>query len=98
MEFLNIGSRREVFWDDYMIDTERTTAFHRVIAYGYIYVDVLDERGNVLSENQSCKIFGNNIDRIVRFADGKDFAAYEGKPIRLRFRMRDAQLFSMIFV
>ncbi len=27
---LEIGNRREVFWDDYIIDKEKTTAFHRV--------------------------------------------------------------------
>lgn len=27
---LNIGNRREVFWDDYLIDTEKTTTHARV--------------------------------------------------------------------
>ena len=31
MEQINIGSRREVFWDDYIIDTEKTTASFRVM-------------------------------------------------------------------
>ena len=31
MTTLNIGSSREVFWDDYLLDTEKTTAFHRVM-------------------------------------------------------------------
>ena len=28
---LNLGTRREMFWDDYLIDSERTSAFHRLI-------------------------------------------------------------------
>ncbi len=28
---INIGKRMEVFWDDHIIDTEKTTAFHRVL-------------------------------------------------------------------
>ncbi len=30
MEIINIGSAREVFWDDYIVDTERTTARKRM--------------------------------------------------------------------
>ena len=36
-------------------------------------------------------------DREIRFADGQDFAAYEGTVIRLRFRMFDARLYSLYF-
>ena len=66
-------------------------------AYGYIIVDVLDADGNKLSDGQSFEVFGNNIDRRVMFEDGSGFAAYAGKPIRLRFRLRDAKLYSMKF-
>ena len=31
MSVLHIGNSREVFWDDYLIDPEQTTAFHRVL-------------------------------------------------------------------
>lgn len=65
-------------------------------AFGYIYVSVLDADGNPLS-GESVEIYGDSTDRAVYFADGSDFSAYAGKPIRLRFRMRDAKLFSMIF-
>lgn len=66
-------------------------------AYGYIYIDILDENGNPLSEKESFEIFGDTIDRTICFADGSDFSAYANKPIRLRFRMRDAKIFSLKF-
>ncbi len=66
-------------------------------AYGYIYVDVLDENGEPISEKQSFEIYGDTLDRTVLFADGTDFSAFAGKPVRLRFRMRDASLFSLKF-
>jgi hypothetical protein len=66
-------------------------------AYGYIYVDVLDEDGNELSMKSSFEIYGNTIDRKIAFADGSDFSEYSGKPVRLRFRMRDAKVFSLKF-
>ena len=65
-------------------------------AYGYIYVDVLDEAGNPIS-GESFEIYGNTIDRKISFADGTDFSAFANKPVRLRFRMRDAKLYSMKF-
>ncbi|MBR5869589.1 MAG: hypothetical protein IKZ09_01010 [Clostridia bacterium] len=66
-------------------------------AAGYIYVDVLDENGEALSDGESFEVFGDTTDREVRFAGGKDFAAYEGKVIRLRFRMFDARLYALCF-
>ncbi len=66
-------------------------------AYGYIIVDVLDAEGNKLSSGQSFEVFGNNVDRRVVFEDGSGFGPFAGKPVRLRFRMRDAKLYSMKF-
>ena len=66
-------------------------------AAGYIYVDVLNENGDRLSDGESFEIFGDTTDREIRFADGSDFSAYAGGVIRLRVRMFDAMLFSLYF-
>lgn len=65
-------------------------------AYGHIFVSVLDENGEQISD-ESFEIYGDNIDRTISFADGSDFSRFSGKPIRLKFRMRDAKLFSLKF-
>ena len=65
-------------------------------AYGSIYVEVLDTEGNPLSQ-KSFEIFGDTIDREVFFADGTDFAPFAGQPVRLRFTMLDAKIFSLYF-
>ncbi len=65
-------------------------------AYGYIYVDVLDEAGNEIS-GKSFEIYGDTIDRKISFEDGSDFSAFSGKPVRLRFKMLDSKLYSMKF-
>jgi len=65
-------------------------------AYGYMYVDVLDEDCNQISP-ESYEIYGDTIDRTVIFPDGSDFSGYAGKTVRLRFRMRDTKLYSMKF-
>jgi hypothetical protein len=66
-------------------------------ARGYIYIDVLDCDGNIISADTSFEIFGDNIDRKIYFNNGDDFSGFEGKEIRLRFRMREAKLYSMWF-
>ncbi len=65
-------------------------------AYGYMYVDVLDEDGTPISP-ESYEIYGDTIDRTVIFPDGSDFSAYAGQTVRLRFRLRDTKLFAMKF-
>lgn len=65
-------------------------------ALGHIYVQVLDEAGNPIS-GKSFEVFGDNLDRAVIFEDGTDFSAFAGKPVRLRFTMLDAKLYSMKF-
>lgn len=65
-------------------------------AYGYVYVSVLDEEGRELS-GESFELYGDTIDRTVKFADGGDFSEFAGKTVRLKFRMRDAKIFSFKF-
>ena len=65
-------------------------------AFGSIFVRVLDEDGNALGE-ESIEVFGDNVDRRVVFREGFSLRALAGLPVRLRFRMRDAKLFSMWF-
>ena len=65
-------------------------------AFGYIYAEVLDVDGNPIS-GKSFEIFGDTIDREIFFADGTDFSQFANRPVRLRFTMRDAKLFSMWF-
>ena len=64
-------------------------------AYGYIYVSVIGEDGKELS-GESVEVYGNTIDRKVFFRDF-DLSSIKGKEVRLRFRMRDAKLYSMKF-
>lgn len=66
-------------------------------AFGSIYVDVLDENCNIISEGESVEVYGDTVDRRVVFADGNDFSGFIGKRVRLRFRMRDAKLYSLKF-
>lgn len=64
---------------------------------GFLYVDFLDETGKPFEEYQSCELFGNTTDRTVYFGDSSNVSKLAGKPVRLRFTMRSADLYSMIF-
>lgn len=65
-------------------------------AFGSVYVDVLSPDGQPLSP-ESCEIYGNSLDRKVLFPDNSGFAAYADQPVCLRFRLREAKLYSMWF-
>ncbi|MBQ4630273.1 MAG: hypothetical protein IJB70_04730 [Clostridia bacterium] len=66
-------------------------------AFGHIFVDVLDENGDEIPGKTSFEIYGNTIDRKVFLKDETDFSALSGKTVRLRFRMKDAKLYSIKF-
>ena len=76
-------------------------------AAGSIYVQVLSPEGEPLSPT-SVEVYGNSVDRSVYFAAGPsvdattagavtDFAAYADQPVRLRFKLREAKLYSLWF-
>lgn len=64
-------------------------------AAGSVYVEIADKNGKTFNEFRSCELFGNSIDREVDF-DG-DLATMSGKPIKLRFIMSDADIYSFKF-
>lgn len=66
-------------------------------AYGHIYVDVLNEDGTEIENATSFEVFGNNIDAPICLADGRGYSEFASKPVRLRFRMLDAKLYSLRF-
>lgn len=64
-------------------------------AAGHIYVDVLDEFGDPIDGASSFEIFGDTIDRTIYLETGERFGKYSDTPIRLRFRMLEAKLYSL---
>lgn len=67
---------------------------------GAVRVELQDAAGKPLNgfKLADCaEITGDEIDRVVRWKNGSDVSNFAGKPIRLRFVLRDANLFSMKF-
>jgi len=62
-------------------------------AFGGITATITDDAGG---EYRSYPIFGDSLDRKVAF-EGLDLGALSGKPVRLRFDMSDARVYSFKF-
>ncbi len=64
-------------------------------AFGDVTVTVCDEEGKEIDGYKSIRIFGDSVKRIVKFE--KDLKDLEGKPVRLKFNLRDTDLYSFKF-
>ena len=69
-------------------------------AVGSLRVEVQDETGRSLSGYElsaSSEIFGDEIERPVAWQNNTDISSLAGRPFRLRFVLRDADLYSIQF-
>lgn len=69
-------------------------------AAGQIQVEIQDAEGKPIrnhSLENSQPLIGNEIERVVSWKNGADVSHLAGKPIRLRFVMKDADLYSLMF-
>ncbi len=69
-------------------------------AAGEIAVEIQDKEGNPIpgfSLVECQTVIGNEIDRIVHWKNGTDVSILAGKEIRLRFSLKDADLYSIRF-
>ena len=70
-------------------------------AAGGIKVEIQDENGKPIpgfTLADAREQIGNEINRIVTWKGGSDVSALSGKPVRLKFVMKDADLYSLQFV
>jgi hypothetical protein len=69
-------------------------------AAGFVRVEVQDASGKPIPEYslaQSVDVIGDHLARTVAWKSGSDLSQLAGKPVRLRFVMKDADLFSIRF-
>lgn len=69
-------------------------------AAGSIRIEIQDVDGKAIpgfSLNDAKKQIGNEIERVVTWQQGSDVSAFSGKPVRLRFVIKDADLYSFKF-
>ena len=66
-------------------------------AAGSVWVEVQDESGQPLSgytQSDCEELFGDTVDRNVVWKSGKDLTSLVGRTVRIRFVLRDADVFS----
>lgn len=69
-------------------------------AAGGIRVEIQDEKGVAIEGfalEDSVETIGDEIERTIRWKQGSDVASLEGREVRLRFVMKDADLYSLQF-
>lgn len=64
-------------------------------AMGTLIVTICDENGNEIEGYKTCEMFGDTVGRPAVFE--KDLKKLEGKPIRLKFYLKDCDLYSFKF-
>ena len=64
-------------------------------ALGHVVIALCDEEGNEIEGFKTGKLFGDSIDRKVEFQNS--LSALNGKPVRLKFEIKDAHLYSFKF-
>ena len=67
---------------------------------GAIYVEIRDVAGRPIdgfAQYDCHEIFGDEIERVVTWKHGQDVSSLAGKPVRLRFLLQDADLYSFRF-
>ena len=73
---------------------------YRTSAAGSVRVELQDAAGKPLpgyTLDDCPEIIGDEIERIVRWKAGSDVSKLAGQPVRLRFAMKDADLFAIRF-
>ena len=90
----------EITTRPFTFDGDELEINYSTSAAGSIKVELQDEAGRVLPGHglgECRELIGDDIERIVSWEGGSDVAALAGKPVRLRFVMRDADVFSFRF-
>ena len=69
-------------------------------AAGSVRVEIQDVNGQSIEgfalENNH-EVYGDDLDRLVSWEGNADLSVLEGKPVRLRFEIKDADLYSFVF-
>jgi hypothetical protein len=74
---------------------ERLVLNFSTSAVGSVRVGLQDEAGKTLAESET--IYGDKIDHVVAWKGGGSVAAHAGKPVRLRFVLKDADVYAFCF-
>ena len=94
------ADRGEVVTKPFVFSGKELVINYATSAIGGIRIQI-EDAGGVPTKGfglEDCPvIYGDEIERVVRWNSGSDVSALAGKPVRLRFEMLDADLYSIRF-
>ncbi len=85
----------------FVFDGDELVVNYSTSVVGYVRVEIQDDAGVAIpghTLNEAIEIVGDEIERKVRWRAGTSVSRLAGKPIRLKFVMKDADLYSLRFV
>ena len=83
-----------------IFDGNKLSLNYSTSAAGSVRVEIQDVAGNPIkgfSLKESNELYGDSVDQTVSWKNGNDVSNIAGQPIRLRFVLRDADLYSYRF-
>ncbi|QDU81443.1 hypothetical protein Pla110_31840 [Polystyrenella longa] len=84
----------------FIFDGKELTVNFATSAAGEIFTEIQDADGTPIpgfTMDDSVRSIGNEISRTIRWKSGADVSSLAGKPVRLHFKMKDADLYSIKF-
>lgn len=94
------GTEGELLTRPFVFNGERLTVNYATSAIGSLRFELCDVDGAVIegfAMDDSETLFGNEIEHSVTWKRGGDVSSLAGKPVRLRVRLFDADLYSLRF-
>jgi hypothetical protein len=101
--FVSVNAPRaggEIVTKPLIFDGSKLTLNFSASAAGSIRVEIQDVDGHAItgySLDETPEILGDSLDRVIAWKDGKDLTPLRGKPVKLRFALVDADLYSIQF-
>jgi hypothetical protein len=83
-----------------IFDGRRLFLNYATSAAGSLRVEIQDHEGRPVpgfSLEESEEIFGDSLNQVAHWAGGSDLGSLSGRPIRIRFALKDADLYSIQF-
>jgi hypothetical protein len=74
---------------------QRMTINFSTSAVGSVRIELQDETGKVLAESES--MYGDELEHVVEWKGGGAIAPHAGKPVRLRFVLKDTDVYAFAF-
>ena len=83
-----------------LFDGKQLVLNYSTSAAGSVQVEITDAQGKPVPGFEladSAELYGDEIEAAVSWKDGSDVSRLAGRPIRLRFVLKDADLYSVTF-